>query len=203
MSLAIFGGTFNPIHNAHVAAAEAAQRAFAAERLLLVPSAQPPHKPGLDLAPAAHRLRMAELAARGRPGWLVSDIEIRRRGPSYSIDTVREVTREFALSEPPFFLIGADMFEELHLWRDVRELAKLCRFAVAARPGHSLAPSPALVEAIGEAEARAICSRRVPAPLLDISSSDIRRRVRAGLPFDRLVPPAVAEYIRRHRLYAE
>lgn len=202
MRLAIFGGTFNPIHRAHVAVAEAAFRDLALDRLLLAPAAVPPHKGSAALAPAEHRLRMCELAAQGREGWEVSDIEIRRGGRSYSIDTVAAVTKQYALDEPPFFLIGADMLRELDSWRQVGRLVDMCRFAVAARPGSSLDPPTALVHAIGEARARAICGRRVPAPLMDVSSTEIRRRAREGEPVSALVPEAVEAYIREWGLYA-
>lgn len=202
MRLAIFGGTFNPIHLAHVAVAEAAFRELTLDRLLLVPAAVPPHKGAAELAPAEHRLRMCELAVQDHEGWEVSDIEIRRGGRSYSIDTVAAVTEQHALDEPPFFLIGADMLQELDSWYQVDRLVAMCRFAVVARPGSSLDPPAALIHAIGQARARAICARRVQAPLMDISSTEIRRRVRSGEPTNDLAPRKVADYIREQGLYA-
>ncbi len=201
MRLAIFGGTFNPIHRAHVAVAEAAFRALALDRLLLVPAAVPPHKGAAELAPAEHRLCMCELAAQGHEGWEVADIDIRRGGPSYSIDTVAAVTERYSLVEPPFFLIGADMLQELDSWYQVDRLVDLCRFAVVARPGSPLDPPAALTQAIGQERAQAICARRVPAPLMDVSSTEIRRRVREGEPIRAWVPEAVEAYIREWGLY--
>ena len=202
MNLAIFGGTFNPIHLAHVALAEAAFRELALDALLLAPSATPPHKASTGLAPAEHRLRMAQLAAAGRTGWHISDLEVERGGRSYSIDTVRAVTEAYHLEAPPYFLIGADMLQELAEWWEADRLVELCRFAVAARPGSKLEPPPRLVETIGHEQAQVICGRVVPAPLMDISSTDIRSRVAQGQPIDHLVPAAVSDYIREHALYA-
>ena len=201
MRLAIFGGTFNPIHIAHVAVADAAYEHLRLDRLLLVPSATPPHKADAQLAPAAHRLRMAELAAAAREGWEVSAIEVQRGGRSYSIDTVRAVTREYRLQEPPFFLIGADMLQELAAWRSVAQLVELCRFVVAARPGSTLEAPAELSAAIGPTRVQTICERIVPAPMMGVSSKEIRTRVAAGKAIDDLVPAQVAAYIREHGLY--
>ena len=202
MRLVIFGGTFNPIHLAHVRVAESAFRELRFDRLLLVPAAEPPHKVSTGLAPAVHRLRMAELAAEGREDWQVSDVEIRRGGRSYAIDTVRTVTEEYGLDEPPFWLIGADMLQELDAWRDIGQLSRLCRFAVVARPGSTLDPPAALVRAIGQAGVDAIRERIVPAPAIDVASTTIRALAAEGKPIDDLVPAAVAAYIREHGLYS-
>ncbi len=201
MPLCIFGGTFNPIHLAHVKVAEAAFRQLTLDRLLLIPSFIPPHKQTDRLIAARHRLRMAALAIADRDGWAVSDIEIERGGRSYSIDTVRTVIAEHALQDPPYFLIGADMLQDLATWKDVAQLVTLCQFVVVARPGRPLDPSPALPAAIGREEAHAVCQRKVDVPPMDVSSTDIRRRAADGLPYEHLVPPAVAEYIRQNRLY--
>jgi len=201
MRLGIFGGTFNPIHLAHATVAREAFRQLSLDRLLLAPSAQPPHKVVDRLAPGEHRLHMAELVAAGEPGWEVSDVEIRRGGRSYTIDTVRTVVAEHGLRDKPFFLIGGDMLQDLATWRDVGQLVDLCLFAVVARPHTSLQPPPSLIEAIGADGARDICGRRVNAALMHISSTAVRARVARGEPIDDLVPKAVADYIAEHGLY--
>ena len=201
MSLCIFGGTFNPVHLAHVKVAEAAFEQLPLDRLLLIPSFIPPHKQADRLISAEHRLRMVELAIAGREGWAVSEIEIERGGRSYSIDTARTLIAEYDLQDRPYFLIGADMLQELATWKDVAQLVTLCRFVVVARPGLSLDPTPALQAAIGREEAEAVCQRKVDVPPTDVSSTDIRRRVAGSHPFEHLVPPAVADYIKQKRLY--
>jgi len=202
MPLCIFGGTFNPIHLAHVKVAEAAFEQLALDRLLLIPSFIPPHKQANRLISADHRLRMVALAIADREGWAVSDIEIERGGRSYSIDTVRTVIAEHDLRDRPYFLIGGDMLQDLATWKDVAQLVTLCRFVAVARPGLTLGPSPALSSAIGQKETDAVCRRTIDVPPMDISSTDIRQRVAETQPFEHLVPPAVAEYIRQNQLYA-
>ena len=201
MRLAIFGGTFNPIHLGHVTVAEEAFRQLGLDRLMLVPAAIPPHKHTPGLVSAQHRVKMVELAAEGREGWEVSDVEVARGGRSYSIDTVRGVIECYPLEAKPYFLIGADMLQELATWRDVKRLVELCQFVVVARPHVSLEAPADLVAAIGLDEVTAICQGPLSAPLLDISSTDIRERIATGTPFEHLLPTAVAAYIKAQGLY--
>lgn len=200
MRLAVLGGSFNPIHVGHLAVAEAAREALALDRVLFVPCALPPHKPPDDLAPARDRLAMVRLALRGHPAFAVSDIEVRRPGRSYSVDTVAALraTTRGAL----FLLVGADMLAGLPTWREARRLVALARVAAAGRPGWSFdALRPRLARAFGAAFLRGLDRRRIDAPLVGVSSSDIRRRARDGRSIRYLVPEAVARYIRRRELY--
>ena len=201
MRLALFGGTFNPIHLAHVAVAEEAFRQLRLDRLMLVPAAIPPHKHTPGLVSAQHRVKMVQLAAQARVGWEVSDVEVARGGRSYSIDTVRDVIERCPLQGKPYFLIGADMLQELAAWKDVKCLVGLCQFVVVARPRISLEPPADLVEAVGLDGVKAICQTPLSAPMLDISSTDIRERIAQGMPFEHLVTPAVAAYIKEQGLY--
>jgi nicotinate-nucleotide adenylyltransferase len=189
------GGSFNPIHHAHLICARAAAEAVGLSRVLLIPSRQPPHKiVGTDLASAEDRLAMCRLAVAGDSFFEVSDIEVNRDGPSYTIDTVRQ----FKAGGWPevHWLIGADMVRILPQWHEPLSLIREARLILMARPGWSFdwdTLPPAY---------RPLQANVVPAPLLDISATAIRQRVRAGRPIDYLTPEPVVRYIRERQLYA-
>ena len=184
MRIGIFGGTFNPIHLGHLLLAETARETLALDRVVFIPSHQPPHKRAKDLLPGAHRVKLIELAIRDQPAFVVSDIELEREGPSYSIETV-QILRKQLPQATLFLLIGADMLSVRWLAWD--ELKRLCTIVVARRPG-----SPPRREA---------SLKWLTMPQLDIASSDIRARLKAGRSIRYLVPAAVERYIRQHRLY--
>jgi len=193
------GGSFNPIHYGHLICVRAVAEAAGFERVLLIPSAQPPHKPdAVDLADASDRLQMCGLAiqtdvADSAVEFAVSDTELRRLGPSYTIDTVREMKRS---GWPKVhWLIGADMLNYLPNWHDAAALLREVEFVVMARPGVVMGWDGL------PGEFSCLKDNIVPAPLIEISSSDIRRRIRAGLTIDYLTPPAVVDYIVAHHLY--
>ncbi len=212
--IGLFGGTFDPIHLGHVRAAEEALRAFRLERVLFIPSHLPPHKEGGAAAAPADRLRMVELACEGRPGFAASSIEIEAGGRSYSYLTLAAARERFPRAEP-FFILGVDAFLEIGTWREYERVLDECRFIVTARPGSDLeAASGVLGGRLREATFRvrgerpvggAVLSRYrvflLPIAALDVSSTDIRRRVRDGRSLDGLVPPSVEAYIRDHQLY--
>jgi len=187
--LGVFGGSFDPVHNGHLLVARAAMEELALERLIFVPAARSPFKPDSQPAPAAERLRLLHLALAGQSRYDVDDREFRRGGVSYTIDTVREMLQQHPGAEL-HYLIGADHVATLPKWKDAAALAGLIHFVVIPRPG-------------------SVCTT-LPAPFrgcelhgfpLGVSSSQIRRRIRAGQPVDLLVPPAVAEAIANNRLY--
>ena len=194
--IAIFGGTFDPPHRAHLALAHAALDALTLAEVRWVPTGRPWQKVlgGRAITPAAHRVAMVEAAIRGEGGdsrFVLERIEVDRAGPSYTIDTVdalaaREPGHEWVL------LIGQDQYAGLHTWRGWRDLLACVTLAVANRPGVASEPAP---------EVRALPHRVVPLPMLDISATDIRARVGAGLGIAELVPAEVAGYIARHALY--
>jgi len=188
-----FGGTFNPIHNAHLLCAQAVAEKAGYDRVLLVPTASPPHKASDELAPAGDRLAMCQLAIEGKKLFAVSDIETRRGGASYTVDTVRELSQ--AGQKPISWLIGGDMLMYLPKWHRIGELLNEVNFVVMARPGWVMDWSAL------SSEFRQLQSHVVEAPLIDIRSSEIRRRVRAGEPIEAMVPSAVAKYINEHHLY--
>ena len=186
MKIALFGGTFDPIHNAHLRIAREAARQLSLDRVLFVPAARPPHKSGVTHAPYEDRYRMVELACGGEPLFEASRLEHGEKN-SYSIDTIERV-RASPGDHELFFLIGADAFAEIQTWHRWREVIASVDLIVVSRPGGKYeVPEGARVhrlEGIG----------------LEVSSSDIRRRLAAGE--HRVeVPPAVLVYIREHGLY--
>jgi nicotinate-nucleotide adenylyltransferase len=194
MAKLFFGGSFNPIHVGHLLCARSAGEQIGTNSVVLVPSAQPPHKPGgPDLASAAHRLKMCQLAVAGCEMLDVDDLETKRPGPSYTIDTARELARRG--EGQVRWLIGADMLANLPKWHEPAALLDEVEFVVMARPGWSFdweaLPPPF----------RTLRERVVQTPLIDISATEIRRRVAVGLPIDFLTPEPVARYIRETGLY--
>ncbi|MBC8108756.1 MAG: nicotinate (nicotinamide) nucleotide adenylyltransferase [Anaerolineae bacterium] len=194
-----FGGSFNPIHNGHLLCARAAAESRGFKQVVVIPSAQPPHKPqDSNLAAPEDRFAMARLAcefsSHGSIQYVPSDIEIARAGPSYTIETVREL-RKIGWPEV-WWLIGADMLNYLPKWHQAEQLIDECNFLILARPGVELMWSTLPPHFRVKLEPNV-----VPAPLLDISATDIRRRVREGLPIDDLTVPPVVEYIQANRLY--
>jgi nicotinate-nucleotide adenylyltransferase len=191
--VAIFGGTFDPPHRAHLALAHAALRSLALAEVRWIPTGHPWQKTRA-VTPAAHRVAMVEAAIRGSEGearFVLDRIEVDRAGASYTIDTVkaldaREPGRAWVL------LIGQDQYAGLHTWQGWRELLERCMLAVARRPGVAGSPAP---------EVLAVQHRVVPLAMMDISSTDIRARVAAGRDIADLVPAEVAGYIARHGLY--
>jgi len=184
MRLALFGGTFDPIHSAHLTVAREAADAFALDQVWFVPAAHPPHKSDHKGASYEHRLRMVELACKEDPRFVASRLEAGDR-KSYSIDTVERVQ---AMGEHPYFIIGADAFAEITTWHRWRELIALADFIVVTRPGHQYATPPG---------ARV---HRLDTVALPVSSSDIRRRLAAGeIPLE--LPGTVAAYIADNGLY--
>jgi len=187
--IGLFGGTFNPVHLGHLLVARAALEELELRRLYFIPAAQSPFKPAVELPPAAERLKLLRLALAGQAACEVDDQEIARGGISYSIDSVRNYVRRFP-GAALYYLIGADHVSQLPQWRAAEELARLVEFVVIPRPGEAPAAPPPPFR-----------SRRLHGFPLGISSSQIRERVKAGLPIDTLTPPAVAEAIRNNRLY--
>lgn len=200
--MGLFGGSFNPPHLGHVAVAQAVRDALGLDALWLMPAGKPPHKPDHpEMASAEDRLEMTRLAA-GEAGLEVTDVELRRTGPSYTIDTVRAL--EAAHPEAEFhFLIGADSVDELPTWHRAAELLAEVPFVVVARPGHSIEEGLAVVaRELGPEAAASLRARVVRAPELPISSTAIRQKIKDGDPTWRNdVPPGVARFIEERGLY--
>ena len=199
--IVLFGGSFNPIHHGHLIIARAVAERLGAGRLVLVPSAAPPHKHGEDLADVHDRLAMARRAVAGDPAFEVSDAEVRRSGPSYTYLTVEEFRRSLGADVPLYWLIGADTLPELHTWYRVRELTDLCRIVTAVRPGYEHPDLSPLAHVFSKDCVRQLAEAVLPTPRIDISATDIRQRVRSGQSIRYLVPEPVREYIEQHGLY--
>jgi nicotinate-nucleotide adenylyltransferase len=197
--LGVLGGTFDPVHNGHLAAADAAQRALQLDAVTLVPSNIPPHRRDPAGATSEQRYDMAALAAAERPGWTASRLEVDREGPSYTYDTLAELQSS---GSQLFFVLGADAFAEIASWSRYPAVLDLAHFVVVSRPGITLdslhARVPSAFDRQSSAQTRVIL---LESPTPDISSTDIRRRARAGQSLRHLVPDSVAHYITTHRLY--
>ncbi len=193
MATGLMGGTFDPVHLAHLVIAEEALDRLGLDRVVFVPSARPPHKNEEDITPVEHRLEMVRLAILGNPRLVLSDIEARRPAPSYTIDTVRAFRREFGDEEKLLFIMGADSLTQFFTWRDPLELISECEFVVVPRPGIELT----------DGDARIVDrAHLLDAPELELSSSDIRARVREGRTIRYLVPESVRTYIEEKKLYS-
>ena len=188
MRVGIVGGTFDPIHLGHTAMAEAGAECAQLDRVLLIPADVPPHR-APAVAPAADRLEMCRLE--------VSDVELRRGGPSYTVDTLRELRRQRPCDEL-YLLLGWDAAREIRAWRAPDDVMRLARLVIVTRPGYP-APTVDDVAAAGIHPARAVlCDAHTP----DVESSDVRRLIEEGASLRGLVDPAVESYLRRRGLYA-
>ena len=198
MKVGILGGTFDPIHLGHLLMAESAREILELRQVLFVPAGDPPHKQELPITPACHRQAMVELALAHNPFFELSPVDLDRSGPHYSTETVQLLQKRYDL--PPelcYFIIGSDSLQDLPTWHRPAELIKICRLAVARRPG-SLPDLTSL-----EASLTGLSDQLtwVEMPLVGISASDIRARARAGQSIRYQVPDGVGEYIQKHQLY--
>jgi nicotinate-nucleotide adenylyltransferase len=193
----IIGGTFDPVHYGHLAAARAAQTTQALDLVRFVPSAWPPHRPDSPGASGYHRLEMVRLAVGETPGWEVSDQELAREGKSYTYDTLTSIGREGLSPLQIFFITGADAFAEIGSWYRYPDVFNLANFVVVARPGTALESLRARLPN-DTARPNVIL---VGADTPNISATDIRKRVARGEPINDLVPPAVSAYIKKNSLY--
>ena len=189
----IFGGTFDPIHHGHLIAAQVALEILNLDRILFLPSANPPHKEVATVTPFSLREQMVQLAIQDNPLFLVSDLESRRFGPSYTISTVTELRKIYPPEEYDLWLlIGADNLAEFNNWKEPEKILQEIPVVVLARPGYELSTAPPLFRQK---------ARWVQIPLIDISSTDIRKRMAKQLPIRYLVPENVAEFIHHQKLY--
>ena len=194
-SVGVFGGTFDPIHVAHLAVAEAARDALGLEQVLFIPAGQPPHKPGRPITAAEHRLTMVELAIADNGAFAASRMEIDRDGPSYTVDTLETLAAETA---DLTLILSAEAFLDLPTWREPRRILALARLVVAPRDGYPEASQAFLDEHFPGAGARATF---LDGPRLRLSASGLRTRAAGGRSLRYLVPDAVADHIGDHALY--
>lgn len=187
MKIGILGGTFNPIHKGHINLAKEVKRKLGLEKIIFVPAYIPPHKSNADIISATDRFKMVRLAIKDEEGFSASDLEIKRKGKSYSVDTLKSFKKSFKAAQL-YFIIGADSLAELDKWKDIEEIFKLARFVVVNRAGFSLRrlPEGAL---------------RVNIRPQDVSSTQVRRLIRKGEPIRRYVTNSVLGYIIKKGLY--
>jgi nicotinate-nucleotide adenylyltransferase len=200
-SLGVFGGTFDPIHLAHLAVAEEAAEALGLERVLFVPAGEPPHKPGREITPAEDRLAMVELAIAGNPRFGIDRIELDRPGLSYTVDTLAALRAARFVNGSTADLtlvLSADAFLGLLSWREPRRVLELSRVVVAPRDGYPDAGPEFLIEHLPDLADRATF---LDGPRLRLSASELRARAASGRSLRYLVPDAVAAYIGDHGLY--
>lgn len=200
----VLGGSFDPIHIGHLMAAEGAREVLQLSRVLFVPANVSPHKleNASSTCPAAERLEMARLAIENNPHFEVSDIEILRGGASYTVDTIEQLSSELGKSTDIILLVGEDSIAEMHLWKDVERLLDLCTVVPVTRPG--VEPDyAALAECVGNDKAEAVRARTIEIPLVAVSSTEIRRRLRQGKSIRYQVPERIERYIREKDLYQE
>lgn len=195
--LAIMGGTFDPIHFGHLFCAEQAATALGFDGVIFVPAADPAFKQGQPLTDIATRMALVSSAVADNATFDVSAVEARRPGITYTIDTLRQFRAHYPDNVSLFFIIGSDSLETLHQWKDAEELAKLAEFACVMRPGSSVS-----ADRMEELTSRGFRIHRVDAPLLDISSSGIRRALREGRSIRYLLPEQVRKKIAALGLYA-
>lgn len=198
MKTGILGGTFNPIHTGHVIVTDVVKDELGLSDIVFMPVGEPWLKAGASVLPAEHRLNMVRLAIAGKSRFKTSTMEIERRGPTYSVDTMAQMRREAEDDSELFFIIGWDNLIELPRWHQPERLISLCRLVAVPRVGF-LVPDLASIEvAIPGISRRVIMLDK---PQIDISSSDIRQRVKQGLSISKLVPEAVEKYIKENGLY--
>jgi nicotinate-nucleotide adenylyltransferase len=201
--IGLYGGSFDPIHFGHLISARSIAEQIDLSRVVLVLSPRPPHKTGAQLTDAAHRLAMARLAVQGDSLFEVSDIELHRAGPSFTIDTVNAFRSQLGDAAELFWIIGADSLPELPTWRRVAELVQAAQIVTAKRPGARLPDPSTLERAVGATSAKALLDYYLDTPEIHISSTDIRRRIAAGRSIRYLLPDTVASYISAHGLYIQ
>lgn len=187
MKIGILGGTFNPVHIGHLILAEEAREKLGLDKIIFVPTALPPHKDNAGIAPAADRLKMLKAAIKGNKFFAVSDIEIKRDGRSYTIDTLKELKNKFTRDEL-YFIIGSDLLKYLNEWKDLSEIIKMVKFIAATRPGYPLQQLPPYIQTLA---IRAV----------DISGFEVRQCIKENKSSRYLVPDKVFDYINKRKLY--
>jgi nicotinate-nucleotide adenylyltransferase len=191
VKIGFLGGSFDPVHLGHLVVAQDALERAGLDRLVFVPAAQAPLKPGMVQASAENRLAMLQTAVGDDPRFEISDYELRAGGVSYTIDTVRHFCARFP-NDTLYWIIGADQPARLHLWREIEELAKRVEFIVLDRPGHAW---------VERTDIPGLRLQRCEGHLVDISSTELRERIRGGLSVNYFLPHKTVEYIRKTGLY--
>lgn len=195
--IGVIGGTFDPIHYGHLAAAEEARVRVNLEKVLFAVAGLPPHKLDEEVTPVEHRLAMVQLGIFSNPDFELSRVDVDRSGPSYTVDTISILQEQWGQGTEMFFILGIDSLVEVPTWHQPERLIQLCHLVAVARPGFEV-DMRQLEDSVPGISSRV---EIIGMPEVDISSSDLQRRVREGLPIRYQVPEDVERYIREHRLY--
>jgi nicotinate-nucleotide adenylyltransferase len=202
MRLGLFGGSFDPVHFGHLILAEFCRETARLDQIWFIPAAKPPHKQDRPLSPDADRLAMLNLAMAGHESFVVSPLEVDRGGVSYTVETLQAIRQQHPKAEL-FLLMGADMLADLPNWREPAEILRLATPLVTRRAGEPEPDVSCLSAFLPPERIATLRSEIVPMPLIEISSSELRRRVAAGQSIRFQTPRAVEEYIRTHGLYRQ
>ena len=198
MNIGLLGGTFDPIHSGHLVIAEEARQRFSLAKVFFVPAGQPWLKTGRTITPATHRMEMVKRAIGAKPYFELSTVEVDRPGPSYSVETVAVLQQHLGAEAKIFFLVGWDSLAELPQWKEPAKLIQLCKLVAITRPGFSRPDLKDLESSVPGTTQSVVW---LDIPPVDISSSDIRKRVAQGLSIRGLVPDEVEIYIKEQNLY--
>ena len=188
MRIGILGGTFDPIHNGHIYLAKKVLKGLSLDKIIFIPTYLPPHKKNKRITPARHRYNMVRLAIGGNNRFHISDIELKRKGRSYSIETLSKLRKRYGKNAMIFFITGSDSLKELKKWKNLKGILKLCKFVVVKRPGFPIKNMHSNFTAL-----------RINAK--DISARDIRKKIRNGRSGNQAVPKKVYSYIKKQALY--
>jgi nicotinate-nucleotide adenylyltransferase len=201
--IGIMGGTFNPIHYGHLVTAEEALIQFHLERVIFIPTGEPPHKTTGKIASPEDRYLMTVMATASNREFYVSRIEIDKKGKSYTIDTLRELKKIYGKNSELFFITGADAILEILTWKDTGEIITLCKFIAATRPGYNISKMEDLKKRLfnKKVEMAEQCLFIMEIPALAISSTDIRNRIKSNRPIKYLLPESVSSYLLKNELY--
>ncbi len=194
------GGTFDPIHNGHLILAEYARTTFGLDKILFIPTGKPPHKDKDSISSNSHRYNMTLFAINSNPYYLISSIEIQRESIAYTIDTIKYLKSKFNYTDF-YFILGSDSLYQIHKWKDYKELLGLCNFIVAKRQDLDNDNLKVKIKELSELYGSPLSI--LESPLIDISSTEIRNRVKKGLSIKYLVPESVEQYIEKNKLYKE
>lgn len=200
MKIGILGGSFDPIHMGHLILGENVRDSLKLDKVIFIPTGINPFKGNRNTTSPTQRLEMIKLAIESNPHFTISTIEIEREGISYTIDTIKSLKGRYK-EDDLYFIIGSDIIFQIEKWKDIQQLVKLCKFALVNRPGKELKEIDNKVEELSLKYN--IFFERISSPFIDISSTDIRNRVRKKQSIKYLVPPKVEDYIIKHKLYVE
>lgn len=198
MKIGVLGGTFDPIHNGHIAIAEETRSSLDLTEVIFIPAAQSPLKSEESILAAEFRVEMVRLAISGHPGFSLSRLEVDRPGLSFTVDTIRELRKGLGAADELYFIIGWDGLAQFHRWREPARIIEMCRLVTVPRPGYAQPALETLEAGLPGITGRLTLMDR---PEVNISATEIRERVLKGLSIDRLVPAPVAEYITKNKLY--